>query len=685
MSQSPVNSFSEEAVVKYQQGWQALNRLLHENRSFSGNERHCAFLNGGQGQFANVSSVIGLDFAEDGRALGSVDWDFDGDLDLWITNRTAPRVRFMRNEVETDNGFLALHLIGDGKQVNRDAIGTRVEVVLDKPLIKTKRAGEGFLTQSSGWMHFGLGKQTQQPVTVRVRWPNGQQEAFVTVAVNQFHILSQGTGKAVVWQPPAVVADFAKAAAPMVLPEPEAGARIVLPEGLAMPTLTSLQEEEIVLGKKPVLVNVWASFCRPCLAELAEWTASAEVFANAGLEVIALNADDQESGRKKADTILEKLGFPFRAFQAAPETYRALDILQRSTLDLWETLPVPCSFLVDPNGYLLAIYKGPVPQETLFNDLALMTLSPAERRMASVPYKGVWTHDPPTPDPLRVSSQFVDHDLVEQGLAYLSKATEMDRRLRADRFSDSIFADRYFVMATLLRAQGKNERAVATYRQAQKLNPKDVRIPSDLGDFLQTLKRPQEAVKPWREALALNPNDLKLCGRLAMTHLRLRQPKQALPFLDHFLEEQPNNTQILFYRGLSLQQMGQVNKALTAFEKVLKINPNYILAANNLTWLLSAHPDASVRNADRAVELAKQVSARSRNRDPNYLSTVAVALANAGDYQGAIAQIDTALGILAKLKPSAAVQGLTKSLTERKSLFESGKPFRDLTLKAKVL
>ena len=121
------------ATVRYQQGWKALNRLLHENRSFSGRERHCVFLNTGgsregQGRFANISAVSGLDFPEDGRAVAACDWDFDGRLDLWFTNRTAPRVRFLRNQNKTGYHFLAIRLQGDGVRTNRDAVGTRVEV-----------------------------------------------------------------------------------------------------------------------------------------------------------------------------------------------------------------------------------------------------------------------------------------------------------------------------------------------------------------------------------------------------------------------------------------------------------------------------------------------------------------------------------------------------------------------------
>jgi hypothetical protein len=45
VSQSPLTDSDEDQKLSYQLGWRALNRLLHEGRSFSGNEKHCAFLN----------------------------------------------------------------------------------------------------------------------------------------------------------------------------------------------------------------------------------------------------------------------------------------------------------------------------------------------------------------------------------------------------------------------------------------------------------------------------------------------------------------------------------------------------------------------------------------------------------------------------------------------------------------
>ena len=84
-----------------------------EGRSFSGRERNCCFLNTGGKRFATVSAISGFDFIDDGRGIAVTDWDSDGDLDMWISNRNAPRLRLMRNDLVTPNHFLRMRLVGN--------------------------------------------------------------------------------------------------------------------------------------------------------------------------------------------------------------------------------------------------------------------------------------------------------------------------------------------------------------------------------------------------------------------------------------------------------------------------------------------------------------------------------------------------------------------------------------------
>ena len=200
---------SRDAVADEGRGANSeLSQMMRGGRSFSGRERNCFFLNTGAsidaaGRFAHISAVSGLDYPDDGRAVVLTDWDNDGDVDMWISNRNAPRLRLMRNDSPAGNHFLALRLEGNGKTTNRDAIGARVEVVVSSQpsekrqlkSIKTLRAGEGYLAQSSKWLHFGLGS-TKAIEKVVVRWPDGRIEQFTGIISDRRYRLIQGSGEA---------------------------------------------------------------------------------------------------------------------------------------------------------------------------------------------------------------------------------------------------------------------------------------------------------------------------------------------------------------------------------------------------------------------------------------------------------------------------------------------------------
>ena len=194
----------------YLKAWTAVNKMIRMGRSFSGRERHCCFLNTGGPQFADVSATSGLDFVDDGRAAAVVDWDHDGDLDLWVANRTAPRVRFLRNNLSDDNSktdkhFLAIRLQGRSAQCNRDAIGARLELYLAGPQpgkrIKTLHAGSGYLSQSSKWVHFGLGPSTRIEKLV-VRWPDGQSDEIENLEPDHRYVITQGDATGKGWKRP---------------------------------------------------------------------------------------------------------------------------------------------------------------------------------------------------------------------------------------------------------------------------------------------------------------------------------------------------------------------------------------------------------------------------------------------------------------------------------------------------
>ena len=59
-------------------------------------------------------------------------------------------------------------------------------------MVKTLRAGEGFLSQSSKRVHFGLGESSQIRKVV-IRWPGGASQEYAGLEVDRRYELVQGS------------------------------------------------------------------------------------------------------------------------------------------------------------------------------------------------------------------------------------------------------------------------------------------------------------------------------------------------------------------------------------------------------------------------------------------------------------------------------------------------------------
>jgi tetratricopeptide (TPR) repeat protein len=72
--------------------------------------------------------------------------------------------------------------------------------------------------------------------------------------------------------------------------------------------------------------------------------------------------------------------------------------------------------------------------------------------------------------------------------------------------------------------------------------------------------------------------------------------------------------------------------AIAEYEHATRIAPDDPIAGNHLAWLLATSFDASIRDGNRAMELAKHAVQLSRGKDPNYLRTLAAAFAEKGRF-----------------------------------------------------
>lgn len=109
-----------------------------------------------------------------------------------------------------------------------------------------------------------------------------------------------------------------------------------------------------LLGR-PWLLNVWASWCAPCLEELPALTALATT---QRVRLVGLNYKDRPDA---AGAWLARHGNPYAAHLADPDGRAGID---------WGVVGVPETFVIDRNGVVRFKHSGPLTEAVIRERIA---------------------------------------------------------------------------------------------------------------------------------------------------------------------------------------------------------------------------------------------------------------------------------------------------------------------------
>ena len=182
-------------------------------------------------------------------------------------------------------------------------------------------------------------------------------------------------------------------------------------------------------------------------------------------------------------------------------SYRVLRQLTSNVLMLLKRLPLPTSFLLDREGRLKVIYKGPVSVDDLLADVRRSPTTDAESLewVAFLPGRSLGL------DPIvkREAKTLFNLAGVFETQGRLEDAADF-YRVVVERVSDSAIS--HFKLGSVLMRQQELDEAIVRYRQAIALKPDYLEAHLSLGAALEKTFELQQATEHYRSALAIDAN-----------------------------------------------------------------------------------------------------------------------------------------------------------------------------------
>ncbi|MEO2045625.1 MAG: CRTAC1 family protein [Pirellulales bacterium] len=134
--------------------------------------------------FTEVATAEGLTDSGSGKGILTLDYDLDGDLDLFVVNNGG-QPKLYRNETDSAQAFLMVETVGTVS--NTDGIGTFLTLIADEGGTEQTRhisGGSNYLSQSELIAHFGVGERSETLHQLIVEWPSGARQIYSDIPVN---------------------------------------------------------------------------------------------------------------------------------------------------------------------------------------------------------------------------------------------------------------------------------------------------------------------------------------------------------------------------------------------------------------------------------------------------------------------------------------------------------------------
>jgi putative PEP-CTERM system TPR-repeat lipoprotein len=194
--------------------------------------------------------------------------------------------------------------------------------------------------------------------------------------------------------------------------------------------------------------------------------------------------------------------------------------------------------------------------------------------------------------------------------ALQARARDFDRAIETLQRAQKIAPENRQIdrdLVGMMLTQGKPDQALKQTRELQRRVPTYVGGYVLEGDVHLTQKKFADAERAYRDALKIEPNGGPVAAKIAASMFAGGRVAEAEAFTTRWLADNPRDANVRTLLADRAMRARDFKRAAGQYQALLSVDPNNVVALNNLAWIGGETGDAkAVGYAERAAKLAPQ-------------------------------------------------------------------------------
>ncbi|MGD0077094.1 MAG: tetratricopeptide repeat protein [Sedimentisphaerales bacterium] len=196
------------------------------------------------------------------------------------------------------------------------------------------------------------------------------------------------------------------------------------------------------------------------------------------------------------------------------------------------------------------------------------------------------------------------------------------------------------------------QNSITLFEHTLKVTTNNSVAEDNYGNALIDAGKADEGLLHLRNGVRISPSAFLSRIELARALLHLGKYKESVECFNALTNYKEVSAEVFGDLGTAQMQLGRYEQAIENLNKAIQMDSKNTEMINNLGWVLATCENASLRNPDKAIALAKRACELTKYKNASPLDTLAAAYAAAGSFDKAVIIAQQAIDIIKNSKDS---------------------------------